>query len=353
MGNSLFCRSVSQRDTSIDIIRGLAIFTMAAANAAPYGLQEPHPFLFRLYGSFAAPFFITLTGMMVYHSAIRKQSTLKHFIVRMLLILLVAAFIDIAAWKIFPFTTVDVLYLIAVATPVIYLTRELKIGWKILLILIFFFATPVLQQYFGYASYPTEFSLDGKPTTVVDNQTNILHHWLLDGWFPLFPWMGFALLGSMLGEMRWKVGHESFASYSYLFFAMLFMTTGIVIWLLAPTDLITRNGYSELFYPPTLEYIGFASGLLLLVLFVVDINPQVFIYKPFALLGECSLLMYIWHSFLIAYVIQPYIGICPMKEYMLTYAGLLAAMFAMALLVKFIKKRVGKMPYLVRFVIGG
>lgn len=46
------------RDKTIDILRGLAIFTMIAANISPYVLIEPHPFWFRLYGSFAAPLFI-------------------------------------------------------------------------------------------------------------------------------------------------------------------------------------------------------------------------------------------------------------------------------------------------------
>ncbi len=45
------------RDKKIDILRGLAIFTMIAANISPYVLIEPHPFWFRLYGSFAAPLF--------------------------------------------------------------------------------------------------------------------------------------------------------------------------------------------------------------------------------------------------------------------------------------------------------
>ena len=50
------------RDKTIDILRGLAIFTMIAANISPYVLIEPHPFWFRLYGSFAAPLFILISG---------------------------------------------------------------------------------------------------------------------------------------------------------------------------------------------------------------------------------------------------------------------------------------------------
>ena len=48
------------RDIAIDIVRGLAIFTMVAANMAAYVLAEPHPFGLRLYGTFAAPLFLSL-----------------------------------------------------------------------------------------------------------------------------------------------------------------------------------------------------------------------------------------------------------------------------------------------------
>ena len=53
------------RDSTVDALRGLAIATMVAANLASLVLPEPHPFWFRLYGSFAAPTFILLSGMMV------------------------------------------------------------------------------------------------------------------------------------------------------------------------------------------------------------------------------------------------------------------------------------------------
>jgi uncharacterized membrane protein len=344
---------LAQRDTSIDIIRGIAIFTMAAANAAPYGLHEPHPFWFRLYGSFAAPVFIALTGMMIYHSSMKRSSPAKHLLLRVLLILLVAAVIDIAAWKIMPFTTVDVLYLIAVSTPVVYAMRNTRLWIKGLFILLIFSVTPILQKYLGYTSYPTEYYLDGEITTIVEDQTSILHHWVIDGWFPLFPWLGFALLGSLLAEIRWKRDHTSFSRPAFLIIAFVLIAKGIALYLLYPVTLITRNGYSELFYPPTYAYISFAAGVLLLVFYVVDLKPSLKIYKPLSLLGECSLLMYVWHSLLIAYVIQPYIGVHGMKGYALIYGGLLAAMLLVAWLARMVKRRVGDIPYFARFLLGG
>jgi uncharacterized membrane protein len=55
----------SNRNIAIDAIRGLAIFTMVGANMAASVAAHPHPCGLRLYGSFAAPLFILLSGMMV------------------------------------------------------------------------------------------------------------------------------------------------------------------------------------------------------------------------------------------------------------------------------------------------
>jgi fucose 4-O-acetylase-like acetyltransferase len=55
-----------KRDVSVDALRGVAVFTMIASNLAAEVMSGSHPLLLRLFGSFAAPFFITISGMMVY-----------------------------------------------------------------------------------------------------------------------------------------------------------------------------------------------------------------------------------------------------------------------------------------------
>src|SRR5260370_22227198 len=50
------------RDVTIDVLRGLAIVTMVAANLAASALAKPHPFWFRLYGSFATPPVVRFAG---------------------------------------------------------------------------------------------------------------------------------------------------------------------------------------------------------------------------------------------------------------------------------------------------
>ncbi len=86
---------IQSRDTTIDTLRGLAIFTMVAANMAPGVLAEPHPFWFRIYGTFAAPLFILISGMMVTLTSKTKDHTLKYFFVRGVIIMIVGALIDV------------------------------------------------------------------------------------------------------------------------------------------------------------------------------------------------------------------------------------------------------------------
>lgn len=71
------------RDESIDILRGLAILTMIAANTAGILLRPPHPLALRLYGTFAAPLFIAISGAMVFKSAQDKPDrTFLYFLKR-------------------------------------------------------------------------------------------------------------------------------------------------------------------------------------------------------------------------------------------------------------------------------
>ena len=183
------------RDGTIDILRGLAIFAMIASNSASYLLAEPHPFGLRLYGSFAAPMFILLSGFMVAYSTEQKNLEFKYFFTRGLIIIGIGAFIDIAIFKSYPFTSFDVLYTIGLSLPVAYLFLKISNKWNRWgLVLAIFALTPLLQKLLGYTDYPTIITFPFNIPVVPDYPTNIANHLLIDGWFPLFPWLGFSLL---------------------------------------------------------------------------------------------------------------------------------------------------------------
>jgi uncharacterized membrane protein len=294
---------VSQnRDLTIDILRGFAVFTMIGANMGPVLNISEVPFWFRLYGSFAAPLFILISGMMVGLTSQTKRHGLSYFLVRGVMILVVGAFIDMFIWGIVPFTTVDVLYLIGISLPIVYLSRRLGIKSRWIIVALIFLFTPVLQNILGYTNYPTELSVLGRPTIIPSNPTGIPIHWIVDGWFPIFPWLGLSLLGANIADLRLRL--KSFTSRRFLLGGIAVMGSGILAWWFYPGQLMTRAGYFELFYPPTIGYILVAIGLIVVLFSLVDRQPSLVLYKPLRVLGEAALFVYILHLALIRYIIE-------------------------------------------------
>ncbi|MBI5789685.1 MAG: DUF1624 domain-containing protein [Candidatus Schekmanbacteria bacterium] len=291
----------NQRDITIDTLRGIAVFTMLAANLAGMILAEPHPFGLRLYGSFAAPLFILLAGMTVGFTVQAKGYGLKKFLQRGLTLLMTGILLDLLLWRIYPLTTVDVLYLIAVSLPIAYLFLRLKPALRWALIIALFLITPWLQRVLGYTDYPSEFDLSGEISIAVTNQTGILNHWLIDGWFPVFPWLGFALLGANLAAWR-----EVFSAKRFLVYSLTLLSGGIIIWQAFPGAMLTRDGYSELFYPPTLGFSLTALAVIFLLFYIVDKTKELSLYKPFRMLGQSSLLVYVLHLIIINFLIEPF-----------------------------------------------
>jgi len=109
------------RDLTIDILRGLAIFTMLCANAIGYVTpSSEHPVWIKFYGSFAAPLFILLAGYMASMGLVQKGYPFSYYMKRGLMVILTAVVIDTLIWEILPFTTFDVLYVIGFSLPLIY-----------------------------------------------------------------------------------------------------------------------------------------------------------------------------------------------------------------------------------------
>ncbi len=312
------------RDVSIDVLRGIAVFTMIAPNLAAQVLAEPQPIWLRLYGSFAAPLFILISGMMVYRTTQNQGYRMKHFLFRGGFIVLVGVLIDVLIWKIIPFMTVDVLYLIGVSLPIAFLFCRMNRWARWIVVVLIFGATPVLQSILGYTSYPTELTLLGQPTIVVLDQTGILNHWIVDGWFPLFPWLGFSLLGVNLAELRWAqtTSNENKADNNTLVLGALLLALGSAAWLIYPGSLLVRAGYSELFYPPTPGYIITACGVAMILLNLVDRSQSAVVYRPLSVYGKSSLFMYTIHLALIEYVFAPLLPGEELQTFILVYTGL-------------------------------
>ncbi len=340
---------LQQRDTSVDTLRGLAIFTMVAANLAGAILVAPHPLLLRLYGTFAAPLFILLSGMMI-STGSKKSHDLKYYLVRMGLTLAVAALIDVLIWNLYPFVNFDVLYLIGISMPVVYLSLRLSLKKRVILVAAIFTITPLLQFLLGYGAYPADFELYVWQNPAMTSIPSILHHLAIDGWFPLFPWLGVALLGPVLAGLREKYGASKQNTRLYLGVGTLVI--GSIVWSLFPGLLLTRHGYSEMFYPVTIGFLLTAIGLIITLFALVDRKPALSIYKPLQTLGEVALFSYIFHLCLIHFFFSAYLSDVAFEVYLVAYFALLALVMATAYGLKVLKRKWMKRPFLVRFLIG-
>ncbi len=348
--------TVSQeRDTAVDIIRGLAIFTMIAANTAGEMLTEPHPFWFRLYGSFAAPLFILMSGMMVALTAEGRKHDLRYFVKRGAMVVAVGALIDILVWHIYPFTTIDVLYLIGISLPLIFLFVYLKPTVRWLLIVIVFGMGPLLQFLLGYAPSLMEVGLLENPQVLFANLPTIFRHWIVDGWFPIFPWLGFSFLGVQLAQWRWKCDQHALGSGASFLAGAIILAAGAVVFFLMPSARLTREGYSELFYPPTVGFILCAIGVIIVLFPLADKVRGLIVLDPLKALGESSLFMYIVHLAIIEYVILTIFkdGGFSISGFMGLYAVFTVVLILAAYGVRQLKRVWTTRPFVVRFLLGG
>lgn len=349
MLNNNINHSGRSRENSLDIIRGFAVFTMVAANMAAYGLMEPHPFLFRIYGSFAAPFFISLSGYLLEKKILSGGTNPGIIINRTLFIFGAAIFIDVLIWGILPFTTMDVLYLIGLSFPIIYLLKSLPPFAKILTSIVIFFISGTIRELMGYTIYPSEFSLSGEISMPVPDQTSVLNHWLVDGWFPVFPWLGFSLLGAGTAGLR-VLGAKGKIFMQQIGF--LFLIPGLIIWYFFPGPMLVRSGYTELFYPAGLGFLFTSGGLIFLSFHLAGFFPDLKI-NFISVLGESSLFMYVFHLAIISFVIQPFFSGQSIELFLLTYLLLIIIMIGLGYWLKFFKRKYLNPPLLIKFLIGG
>jgi uncharacterized membrane protein len=321
------------RDITIDIVRGFAIIIMVSANMGPV-LEEPHGWFMRIVGSLAAPMFVLLAGMMVAKNAGKPSG---HLLWRVLFLLGCAAFTDMAAWGIRPFIGMDVLYLIGIGTLFTYMFCRLSdaaIGVIIFAILI---TMPWLQATFGYADYPTELELlSGEVTVEVENQTSVLQHYFIDGWFPLVPWLAYMLAGAMVAHYRWgPASVRRFTNKKFVLLGGCLLALGTGWWSLYPGAMLSREGFSEIFYPPTPGFFIASLGLTLLVLAVAEATQTLKCWAPVQLLGRCSLFVYVLHSVVIGRVFVSLWGEEPITstvEFLLLYAFFMFGLYATTLL---------------------
>ena len=330
---------MKNRIVAIDFLRSISIVIMILANSAAYVLEKPHSLVLRFIFSLAAPTFIFLSGYSFNISSQKKFSRKEKFFTGIFLFI-TAAFIDIFIWHIYPFCTFDVLYLIAFGIIINTLIANWHYNNKLLLILVLITLHLVFLKIVNYRFEILEIQTSENPRTVFNIFLNDIKMWkrfLFDGWFPVFPWLAFAVTGNVVAERTNSIiDNKSFYSITSAFV----IVCGMLLFIkLTPTQL-ERDDYLELFYPPNSFFIVSVIGLLIFSIvlsYKINKTSNKFILT-FCELGKKSLFVYILHSAVISFYISER---GPYNTQQFSFVCLLFVIFClfMVLLIKFLQKK--------------
>ncbi|HPA17596.1 MAG TPA: heparan-alpha-glucosaminide N-acetyltransferase domain-containing protein [Verrucomicrobiae bacterium] len=341
------------RDDAIDWLRGIAILTMVEANTAGLLLANPHPLLLRALGSIAAPLFFSLAAMMVVLSHRQKGRTLRHFVLRGAAIIAVGATLDMILWGQLPFQTFDVLYPLGLSMPLALVALRMPTAarWACLVTLVG--SAPILQHVVGYSAQPVALRLS-QIAAFPGNIPVCVRQMLVDGWFPLCPWLGFTFLGVHLAVRRWPVPAAAPPAPSATpnvppvtrppLLAMAMLAIGAACWLPESGSQYVRSGFSELFYPPTVAYFVAAGGAVIVLLYLGDLVGARGPWRPVRLLGQRSLLLYVLHLVIAALILRPLLGVVRLWGFCLLYAAMCAVLFATPYAISAISSRWRRAP---------
>ena len=175
----------------------------------------------------------------------------------------------------------------------------------------------------------------------------LFQHWLVDGWFPVFPWLAFAVLGAHLGQSFRQRG-AAFVGEALLLGIGLTIS-GAIAFAAVPPNSFPRETFSELFYPPTVQFtvlaLGVAALLMLIFLGWGGLRMVSVILRPLSVLGQASLGLYFLHLALIIYIGLQVSGDwnhLTLGEYWLAYLALMISLLALAQAYGFIRERQGR-----------
>lgn len=269
------------RNPIIDGLRGIAMILMFIAHSIPYdkNIEIENFFLIRELCSLAAPVFLFLVGYNFNFVNLNKIA------VRILITLIFAVVIDILIWKIIPFYSFDVLYLISFSLIILCLIRNFS---SIHLMLFISLIVLISSAYIFGEFY--DFSIS-EPYLYEYGDINLFvltKNLFFDGWFPFFPWIIFPLIGFSLKKINFNLKNSYIVSISIF----TFILSSILVYF---EKNYVREFSVEIFYPATLIYILLASSSIILFWNLVNFlnkKTNLIILRSF---GKSSLFFYFFH----------------------------------------------------------
>lgn len=342
-----------QRDTTIDMVRTIAIVIMMAANLGSL-LNVPHPLWFRYYCSMAAPLFVVLAGMMVGFAVIKSKDTAQfsYFAKRGLFLIFCAALVDAVIWQDVPFIGVDILYLTGLGIPLAYVATRFTTRANFVMVSVIIITTHWLQKLLGYSPEVFSIPLGVLPEFSGELFARIGRMWLIEGWFPLFPWLGYIFFGVALAKLRWTPPeYVDFSRSQAALVGGALTVVGFFLMHQFPTTYFERDNYAEMFYPSTIGFNVLSLGIIVLVFFLAEKTKHQFFWNPWLSLGEASLFVYLSHVAIIEGIEKNWESLTP-KQFLIVLATMTVALVAITKLLRALKTSDRNLPLLVRWVIG-
>jgi uncharacterized membrane protein len=293
----------NSRLENIDFMRTIAIVIMIIANSSPYVLETPHSTGLRLISSLAAPLFIFLSGYSFVLS-FKKKLDYKRKALQAFYLFVTAALIDTAVWRMLPFHTFDVLYLIAFG--ILFNLIIFRFNWmvKLSIAVAIIFLSFTLRIFLGYRFEPDDFKISSIIWTNFDPAFLLQgKRLLIDGWFPVLPWLSLSIIGSVVAEKA-----DAFIRYKNIikWISLLFFVLGLILILNQNISPEERDGYLELFYPPGIVYLLIAFSFILTLFSFTNSMSFPGKINIINLFGRHSLFVYLLHNVVISYIFGEY-----------------------------------------------
>lgn len=344
------------RDSTIDIVRSLAIVFMVSANMAVIA-QGDVPWSFRMLSSIPAPLFIMLANIMLVLGYVSKGKHFSSALVKAFFLFIVATTLDILDGFL-PLVNVDILYFLGLSLIFTSLLIRLSIPLLAVISIVILGITPYLEWEYGYRTTMFYYlSTENIHQVLSHFLQEVPQRYLIDGWFPLFPWLSIGLFGAILGKLRYnsqRTTPVSFANKKHITAALSIMMLGIVVWYLLPGKQSMVHNYIELFYPATPGFMICAMGIAYALICFIDYVGDTSIWKFIHPLGEASLFMYIFHMLIITNLLTPLGTITFGLRYFMYYLILLFTMITTGYLLRWIRQHAfyKKMPHAVKWILG-
>lgn len=200
------------RYISFDILRALAILVMVCEHFTENWSEEVEPapvyadFIWFM-GQLPPAFFVMLVGLSwslwlrVQNRAGRSEDEIvKYSLRRGFAVLMLGFAVNVFLWK--PQTTFefDILLLIGASSMILVPLRHLRPGVLLGLCVAIVLVTPLMRDYFNFESFWQEDQF-AFPT---QSLTEVFLAALVNGHFPIFPWLIYSVVGFALGQIFYR-----------------------------------------------------------------------------------------------------------------------------------------------------